>query len=154
MVCPPAKSPRLERPDGGHGASAPLPTLRTAPRGLMIQRNSARELAGGLAQVGVDAGLPSAACLAIGGEDVVIEAELDRLLWIFQRRPATPDYSVAVANFGTGQHLFGQLGRLVVFGLGDAVGINFGQIAFDRSLFHGHCIFSSTSVRSSRLLNV
>ena len=84
------------------------------------------QLSRGLPQVGIDACLPSAAGLAIGREDVVIKTKLHRLLWIFQGRSATPDDSVAVADFRAIQHLLRQLGSLVIFCLGDAMGINLG----------------------------
>jgi len=84
------------------------------------------KLSRGLSQVGIDARLPSAAGLAIGRENVVVETKLHRLFWIFQRRPATPDDFVAVANFRAIQHLLCQFGSLVVFGLGDAMGVNLG----------------------------
>jgi hypothetical protein len=61
---------------------------------LLRVAESTRELA----QVGIDAGLPSAAGLAIGRENIVIETKLHRLLWVFQRRAATLDDFVAVAG--------------------------------------------------------
>jgi hypothetical protein len=45
----------------------------------------------------------------------VIEAKLDRLFWIFERRSTTLDDLIAVANFRAIQHFLGQFGRFVVF---------------------------------------
>ena len=61
-----------------------------------------------LPQIRVDARLPTAAGLAIGGEHVGIEAQLHRLLQTFQRRAAAPHELAALPNLGAVEKFFGQ----------------------------------------------
>jgi hypothetical protein len=87
--------------------------------------------------------LPSTAGLAIGCQHIVVETQLDRFFRVFERRAAASDDFAAVPDFRAIQHLAGEHGGFVIFGLRDAMRIKPGQIAFDRSVFRGHCTFSS-----------
>jgi len=50
-------------------------------------KKNGREFPGGLSEVGIDAGLPPAAGLSIGRENIVIEAQLHGLFRMFKGWP-------------------------------------------------------------------
>jgi hypothetical protein len=103
------------------------------------------QLPRGLAQIGIDACLPSIAGLAVGRQYVVVKSKLHRLFRMFEWWPATLDDLGAVTDLRPVQHLLCQFRSFVILRLCNAVSVNLGQIALDRFLSRGHCTFSSRS---------